>query len=94
MVKRQGPTAEDWIKYRAVIESLYLEQGKELKDVASIMSQAYSFAATSVYLCRQTTQESLLTKTLQPQTIHPSIYPMGVAQEHSASDNERYGGNP
>ncbi|KAK4443786.1 Clr5 domain-containing protein [Podospora aff. communis PSN243] len=47
MTKRQGPSAEDWANRRPIIESLYLEQGKELREVSNIMRQTFGFSATS-----------------------------------------------
>ncbi|KAK0614451.1 Clr5 domain-containing protein [Immersiella caudata] len=44
--KRRGPSAEDWATHRSTIESLYIHQGKELRDVSEAMRQAYGFTAT------------------------------------------------
>ena len=48
LAKKRGPSAERWATHRNIIESLYIQQGKELHDVSKIMRQTHGFIATSV----------------------------------------------
>ncbi|KAK0638478.1 Clr5 domain-containing protein [Cercophora newfieldiana] len=44
--RRQGPTPDEWISHRPILEFLYLEQGKDLQGISSIMHHDYGFKAT------------------------------------------------
>lgn len=40
------PTAKDWQTFRPLITYLYLEEGKTLKDLRSMLLNQYNFKAT------------------------------------------------
>lgn len=40
--KKQGPSNDDWERLRPVIESLYIDENRTLKDVIRIMTNEHS----------------------------------------------------
>ena len=42
---RRRITEEEWLQHRDTIEQLYLDEGKDVKEVRNIMIQEYDFEA-------------------------------------------------
>jgi Clr5 domain len=43
---RQGPTAEQWLQIKGVVQELYCENKRPLKEVKAILARDYNFRAT------------------------------------------------
>lgn len=43
---RQGPTAEQWLQIQGVVQELYCEDKRPLKEVREILARDYDFRAT------------------------------------------------
>jgi hypothetical protein len=43
---RQGPTADQWLEVKGVVEDLWVTNKRSLKDVKAILARDYNFYAT------------------------------------------------
>ena len=43
---RQGPTAEQWLEVKRIVQELYCNNKRPLKEVREILARDYNFRAT------------------------------------------------